>query len=224
MSLELDERPADSPFVQRITHVRFAGTGGGVTTPDGCWDLVFLRMRGCVVALQTGLITRPVHLGFASGDEYLCISFKPGVFMPRLPGDQMLDRGVVRPIVSPRSFWMDGDAMEIPSFQNAEGLVARLARQGMLRRDEIVEGVLTGSPRAITPRTVQRHFLRTTGMTRKAFEQIQRANRAVDLLRQGRAAVDVAMDLGYADQPHLVRSLKRTMGQTPGEIARAARR
>jgi hypothetical protein len=222
--LERDERPADSPLVQRITHVRLAGKDGTVTTPDGCWDLVFLRLRGRVVALQTGLITRPVKLGFASGDEYLCISFKPGVFMPRLPGDQMLDRGVQRPTVSRRAFWMDGDTMEIPTFQNAEGLVTRLARQGLLQRDEIVEGVLTGSPRAISPRSVQRHFLRATGMTRKAFEQIQRANRAVDLLRQGRAAVDVALELGYADQPHLVRSLKRTMGQTPGEIARAARR
>ena len=222
--LEQDERLADSPFVQRITQVRFAGVDGGVTTPDGCWDLVFLRMRGQVVALQTGLITRPVNLGFSRGDEYLCISFKPGVFMPRLPGDQMLDRGILRPIVSRRAFWMDGDTMEIPSFQNAEGLVSRLARQGVLRRDEIVAGVLAGSPRAITPRSVQRHFLRAMGMTRKAFEQIQRANRAVELLRQGRAAVEVAMELGYADQPHLVRSLKRTMGQTPGEIARAARR
>jgi hypothetical protein len=221
VSLERDERPADSPFVQRITNVRFAGVGGGVTRPDGCWDLVFLRLRGRVVALQTGLITRPVDLGFASGDEYLCISFKPGVFMPRLPGDQMLDRGLQRPIVSRREFWMDGDRLEIPSFQNAEGLVARLARQGLLQRDEIVHGVLTGAPRAITPRSVQRHFLRTTGLTRKAFQQIQRANQAVELLRKGRPAVQVALDLGYADQPHLIRSLKRIMGQTPGEIARA---
>ena len=45
----------------------------------------------------------------------------------------------------------------------------------------------------------------------------------MELLGQGRRAVDVALDLGYADQPHLTRSLKAIMGKTPGEIAAAPR-
>jgi hypothetical protein len=218
--LERDERPSDSPLVERIMHTRFVGEGGDVTTPDGCWDLVVLRLKGRTQVLQTGLITRPVELGFAEGDEYMCISFKPGVFMPQLPGAQMVDRGLPRPLVSRRSFWLDGDTLEIPTFENAEGLVKKLVRQGTLVRDEIVARSVEGASWAISDRSLQRHFQRALGMPPKSLQQILRARQAVQLLKQGRPAVDVAFELGYADQPHLVRSLKRIMGRTPRELAR----
>ena len=47
------------------------------------------------------------------------------------------------------------------------------------------------------------------------------AQRAVDLLERGVPAVQVVHLAGYADQPHLTRSLKRLVGQTPSRIARA---
>jgi hypothetical protein len=214
-------RASDSPLVERITHVSYERACHDVTTPDGCWDIVVQRIEGRVVVLQTGVITGPVALDYGEGDEYLSISFKPGVFMPRLPGAEMLDRGLPRPTPSARAFVLDAETLEIPTFENAEGLVDRLVRRGIITRDEIVEGVVEGRPRAMSPRSMQRHFLQAMGMTAKGLAQIQRACRAVELLRQGRAAVDVAIELGYADQPHLTRSLKKLMGKTPGEIARA---
>jgi hypothetical protein len=220
MSVRVHERDSDSPLVARITRVRYDSDWQGVTTPDGCWDLVVRKVGGQVHVLQTGVITRPVPLAYAAGDEYLSISFKPGVFMPRLPGDQMVDRGITRPSPSPRSFWLDQEQLEIPTFDNAEGLVDRLVRRGVLVRDEIVEGIVEGRPRAITPRSVQRHFLQALGLTAKRLQQIQRACRAVELLQQGRRAIDVALELGYSDQAHLTRSLKALMGRTPGEISR----
>jgi AraC-like DNA-binding protein len=36
------------------------------------------------------------------------------------------------------------------------------------------------------------------------------------------SALDVARQAGYADQPHLTRSLKRFVGQTPSQIASSA--
>ena len=217
--IERDERAGDSPLVERVTHARFVGQGGEVTNPDGCWDLVVLRVGGATQVLQTGIITRPVRLDFGPGDEYLCISFKPGVFMPQMPGDQMVDRGLPRPLVSRRAFWLDGDTLEIPTFENAEGLVTRLARQGTLTKDEIVTRSVGGDPWAISERSLERHFRRALGVTPKSLQQILRARQAVRLLGQGRPAVAVATELGYADQPHLVRSLKRLMGQTPRAFA-----
>jgi hypothetical protein len=217
------ERGADSPLVERIAHVAFDGAGGGVTTPDGCWDLVVMRRRGQVSVLQTGVITRPVELGYEPGDEYVCISFKPGVFMPSLPGELMVDRGLMRPTVNKRSFHFDGDTLEIPSFDNAEVLVNRWARRSVLLRDEIVAGIADGNPRASSPRSVQRHFQHAMGVTAKRFSQIVRARRAVDLLGGGRAPAAIAQELGFADQAHLTRALKALMGCTPGEIVRAAR-
>ncbi len=226
MSMWRQERASDSPLVARITRVRYEQDTQDVTAPDGCWDLVVMKVGGRVQMLQTGLITRPVLLDYQAGDEYLAISFRPGVFRPRLPGVEMLDRGLLLPCEAPRassgSFWLEGDRLEIPTFDNAEGMVDRLVRRELIVRDEIVGGVVDGSPRAISPRSVQRHFLQATGMTAKRLQQIQRARRAMELLQAGRRAVDVALELGYADQPHLTRLLKAIMGKTPGQIAAAS--
>ena len=227
MSARREERASDSPLVERITRVRYQGDTRDVTTPDGCWDIVVMKVRGQVSLLQTGVITRPVTLDYGAGDEYLAISFKPGVFRPRLPGQRMIDRGHLLPSevprLSPGAFWLEQDRLEIPTFENAEGLVDRLVRRELIVRDEIVAGVVEGCPRAISPRSVQRHFLQALGLTAKQLEQIQRARRAVELLAQDRRPVQVALDLGYADQAHLTRSLKGIMGKTPGQIARAPR-
>jgi len=56
-------------------------------------------------------------------------------------------------------------------------------------------------------------------LTRGAIRQIRRAERAVELLGSGVPPLEVARRAGYADQPHLTRSLKRFVGQTPSQIA-----
>lgn len=188
------------------------------TTPDGCWDLVMIRSRGRTMMVQTGLITRPVLLDFDEGDEYVAVSFKPGVFMPKRPGSHMVDRGIEQPVTTRRSFRLDGETFEIPTFENAEGLVGRLVRRGLLCRDTIVERVLDGDRRAASPRTVQRHFVHALGITSKHLELIDRAQSAVSLLQRGYAPTDVAFSLGYADQAHMTRWVKRITGQTPGAL------
>ena len=214
-------RSADSPFIERVTHVVYDGDAGDVTTPDGCWDIVFRRRRGALEVLQTGLITRPIPLDYEPGDEYMSVSFKPGVFMPMLPGARMLDRAFVRPNVGGRAFWLDGDVLEVPTFENAEGLVQRLARRGLLTQDQVVLRMLDGDRRALTARTAQRHFRQAVGVTYKGLHQMLRAQRAIDLLHAGQSIIDVAQNLGFADQAHLTRSLKALTGQTPGAIVRA---
>jgi hypothetical protein len=224
MTAERKQRASDSALVQSITHVTYGAETRELSTPDGCWDLVFMRRQGSLMVLQTGLTTRPVQLANGPGDEYLAVSFRAGVFMPRLPGVHMVDKGLLRPSSSDRAFWLEGDELEVPDFENAEGLVQRLSRLGQLAQDEIVTGVVSGSPRAISPRSVQRHFIHALGVTAKGLEQIQRANQAVQRLEQGGSAVEVALALGYSDQAHMTRSLKRIMGRTPGEILRGAHR
>jgi len=219
MSVQRDVRASDSPLIERITRVRFGGAWQGTTTPDGCWDIVVRRVAGRIELLQTGLITRPVALAYAAGDEYLSISFKPGVFMPRLPGKRMLDRGLLHATPSARTFRIEQETLEIPTFDNAEGLVDRLVRRDLIVRDEIVEGVVEGRPRAIHPRSVQRHFVEAMGVTAKRLQQIRRACQAVEMLAKGTRAVDVALELGYSDQSHLTRALKAIMGRTPREVA-----
>ncbi|MEZ4678761.1 MAG: helix-turn-helix domain-containing protein [Caldilineaceae bacterium] len=67
-------------------------------------------------------------------------------------------------------------------------------------------------------RSVQRRFRHVTGLTQGQVSQIERARLAVALLQQGVSILDVVDLAGYADQPHLTRSLKRFAGQTPAQI------
>jgi methylphosphotriester-DNA--protein-cysteine methyltransferase len=49
-------------------------------------------------------------------------------------------------------------------------------------------------------------------------QQIERARYATHLLQQGASIPDAILAAGYFDQPHLTRSLKRFIGQTPAQI------
>lgn len=60
--------------------------------------------------------------------------------------------------------------------------------------------------------------MRTTGLTHGAARRIERARYATTLLQQGVPILDAVHEAGYFDQPHLTRSLKRFIGQTPAQI------
>jgi hypothetical protein len=217
-------RGSDHALVQRISHVAYGDDTQDQSLPDGCWDLVFMKRQGRLQVLQTGLITRPVALGYEAGDEYLSISFRPGVFMPGVPAGGMLDQGVLRPLANPRSFVLGTQAFEVPDFENADDLVARLAAAGLLVADPVVGRVLQGDDAGTGLRSVQRRFVNATGLTAKQLSQIHRAQAALQQLMHGDAPADVAAACGYADQAHLGNSLKRIMGRTPGEVVRATAR
>ena len=63
-------RGSDHALVQRITHVAYGDDTQDQSLPDGCWDLVFMKHRGRLQVLHTGLITHPVTLGYETGDEF----------------------------------------------------------------------------------------------------------------------------------------------------------
>jgi hypothetical protein len=217
MGVHIVRRQSESELVDAISHAMYVDqVAADVITPDGLWDIVVTKRLGKVEVIQTGLITRPFVLPWESGDEYLAISFKPGVYMPRMPGARMTNRAIVRPAISRQAFQIDCDTMEIPTLENADGLVERLVRKGIIVRDDIVAAATEGRPTGASMRTQERHFKWTLGLTAKQLAQIHRAREAVRLLKQGRRAIEVAGELGYADQAHLTRSLRRFMGKPPG--------
>ena len=78
---------------------------------------------------------------------------------------------------------------------------------------------LRGQVSDLSARSVQRRVLRATGVTQGTLYQIERAKRALMLLQQGTSILDTVEQAGYYDQPHLTRSLKYLMGQTPAQIS-----
>ena len=216
-------RPSDSPLVENIRLIQFTAAGEMAMTPDACWDIaVFWRADGGVHVLRTGLTTHAVDVTHEAGDEILVISFKPSIFMPVMPGDEMRDRGVFLETFGRDRFRIGSDVLEIPTLENADAVITKLVRNTVVESNDFVASVIAGRPKAATERTLQRHFLRTTGLTLKKFTLIQRAERAVALLQTGRPSAEIALDLGYADQAHMINSLRAIMGRTPGQIARNA--
>lgn len=219
---QVQERLTDiHPLVQSVNRTVFARDGQMTFLPDQAWDLTFIRNRHGLTVLRTGLTTRPVQFDYEEGDENFSISFRPHALMPLLPGDRMRDEGVMLEMVGPDRFMLGSDVFEIPRIDSVESFVARLLSRDAVETNPLVASVTAGQPMAATERTLQRHFLKTTGLTLKTFSQIARARQAMTMLGQGLAATEVAFTLGYADQSHLIRSLRTFMGATPGQIARA---
>jgi len=134
----------------------------------------------------------------------------------------LLDRGITLPDVTRRSFRLDGDRWEMPGADDAEALVGRLVRHGAVVRDPIVADTLRGVPPALTSRTLERRFRAATGLTQGGVRQIQRVRTAAVRLASADAASDVAGRLGYYDEPHLARALRRYVGRTARELREGA--
>jgi len=96
-------------------------------------------------------------------------------------------------------------------------------RKGLLARDPVVDAALQGRLQDRSLSTIQRRFLRATGLTQSAARQIERARSATHLLQQGASILDTVLEAGYFDQPHLTRSLKYLIGQTPSQIREQSR-
>lgn len=73
----------------------------------------------------------------------------------------------------------------------------------------------------LSPFHFARVFRQATGLPPHAWLKQRRLARARTLLRHGCVPLNVATDLGFADQSHLNRQFKQAYGVTPGEYRRA---
>jgi hypothetical protein len=220
--ITFEDRPSDSPFIERVWRSRSDRAGVFHSVAACHWEMVVTRHEGKASLTVRGPETKPTAADCPADGEWLAIRFKLGTFMPLLQPHYLRDRNDVwLPHAGSRSFWLQGSAWEYPSFENAETFVDRLVRAGLIAVDHSVTATLHGEPQKLSPRTAQRRFLQATGLTHCAARQIERARHATNLLMQGFSILDTVYDAGYFDQPHLTRSLKRWIGQTPAQILRA---
>lgn len=227
MAISFEERPSDSPLIEQIWRSSSTTSGPFISTANVYWMMVVWCCRGKTNVTIRGpetVATTAYALQHAFNDDetsYLGIVFKPGIFMPHLPPGIVADRKDINlPQGAGKSFWLYGSTWELPTFDNVDTFVTRLTRTDMFVQDPVVAAALQGQAAGLTQRAVQKRFLRATGISHNAFRQIERANEAARLLQQGTSILDTVYSLGYFDQPHLTRSLKRFMGQTPAQIAR----
>jgi AraC-like DNA-binding protein len=219
MIFTLEDRPSDSPFVERIWCAQSERTGDFLSIAMSRWEMVVSRYQDKTYITVRGPETKVTSLPVTIvGTEFFGVRFKVGTVMPHLPASTLVDRDVNLPEASSKSFWLKGSAWQFPSYENADTFVGRLAREDLLARDPVVEAALQGQLQDLSIRTARRHFLRTTGLTQKTIHQIERARYATVLLQEGMSIQDVVYEAGYFDQPHLTRSLKHFIGLTPTQI------
>ena len=220
MSLSFEERLSDSPYIEKVTHGWTTGEGSTIRPAEVNWHMVLTRHSAGMQFLVVGPLGASGLVHWGGEAEILWIKFKLGTFMPHLPGREILDSETPLPEASSRSFWLKGSAWPFPDYENTDTFVEKLVRAEILTYDPLVRATLQGHPQDIAPRTVRHHFLRATGLTQGHIVQFQRAQRAVQLLRQKGSILDTVHAAGYFDQPHLTRSLKQFIGYTPAQILR----
>ncbi|MEU9866882.1 MULTISPECIES: helix-turn-helix domain-containing protein [Actinomadura] len=222
MKLRFETRRSDSPWIDTVwtcvnEQVQTMTSVAGVR-----WGLVFWEQDGRAYTAITGPGTRTGTAPVPEGAAFTGIEFAVGTSLRAVPTSTLVNGGIELPDTTRRTFRLDGGRWETPGPDDAENLVGRLVRAGVVVRDPLVAEVLRGHRPAVSGRTVERRFRAVTGLTRGGVRQIERARRAAELLALGEPVADVVTKLGYFDESHLARALRSYVGRTAGQLREGA--
>ncbi len=220
MSIRVEERLSDSPYVEKIMHGWTVRDGSSIRPAECHWHMVFRKQNGTLHPLVVGALPTAGVAAWGEGAELLWIKFRLGTFIPHLPAKQFINVERSLPDASSQSFWLHGSAWQYPTYENVDTFVARLARANVLCFDPVVNAALQDQTQTLSARTIRHRFLQTTGLSQSYIRQMARAQQAAERLQQGGAILDAVYDLGYFDQPHLTRALKQFVGHSPAQLIR----
>jgi AraC-like DNA-binding protein len=218
-----------------------AGGRASTVLPDGCIDLV-LRAEGAARSLQaSALTTEPFSIPAVEGRWFVGARFRPAmsrVVLDVLPAEcrgEAIEAfsfdgsfaALARRIASagtPREA-LDSLRAEVELRARANARLEappRVRRAlALLRGDRAPSSSELARQLGMTERSLQRELVCWAGLPPKALARIFRMERAAGMIRGGgRALALVALDAGYADQPHMTREFRRLTGRAPGEHLR----
>lgn len=224
MFFESEERLSDSPYIEKIWRVQSEGAGVFTSVAGAHSEIVIARYDGKTTVTVRGPETKATSAFAPANGEFLGIVFKLGTFIPNLSPKNLRDRRDAPLATDGKCFLLDRHFWELPTFDNADTFLARLARAGLLKRDAVVQAALRGEAPDLSPRALQYHFVQSTGLSYKLIQQIERAQQAANLLKSGLSILDTVYRVGYYDQSHLTNALKRFMGQTPSQMSESLQR
>lgn len=215
---EIDETESDSPVIEKVWTSLSAPDSAFLSVAESRWQIVVTDTgaRSSVVlqAPNDAATVTPIPMNA----QFLGIVLRLGTHMPGIALADHLGGALLLPDAGGRAFWLGGRRWEIPTVDNADVFVDHLIRNELLVQDRFVADALRDDHDEPSLRTLQRRVRRATGLTQMDIRQIARAQEAVQALGAGVPPAAAAAALGYADQSHLTRSLRRFIGQTPGEV------
>ena len=215
-----ESRESLNPLIDRVWHTENIKDGVYIATPDCAWDLLALTLKdGTRMMMLAGQQTKFLEVPYIAGTSAVVISFTASAYLAGLKGDELVDATIMLQNKDARHFILLDHSFAFPDYETAEDLVGAMVGVGILKQDDVVASVLEGQPKAMSSRTMQRHFHMVTGISRKSLDKIRRAQDAVKMLQAGTATAEVAAEIGYTDQAHLTKDLKKIMGSGTSETA-----
>lgn len=218
MDMQYADRTSSSPYVDLIMHGQILQNTTHIRPATNHWHMVFSNHEGKLTPLLVGPWTTSGEASMPEGAEIMWVRFKVGTYFRQMPTRKLVDTELLLPDARRNTFWFNSTTWEIPDFENVDTFLAKLAQEDILMTDPIVDAALKGQLVDASPRTVRHRFLQSTGLSQGQIIQLERAQQAMSLLEQGTPILDVVDQVGYSDQPHLTRSLKRFIGFTPAQV------
>ena len=203
------------PLVDFVWRTDDLTDGMYVASADARWDIIFTRSHdGKTRVMLCGPTFKTLQVPYSPGNKHIGICYKPWAIFTNIPVTTMLNVTKALPMPSADTFILQGITWKCPTYENIDEFVAKQEKRGCLKADPIIRDVLENKPVDMSLRSIQRHFIKTIGMSPRRVRQINSARMAVKLLQQGRTLSEVAYELDYADLPHMTRMLRRFTGYT----------
>ena len=209
--LDFDVRPSTSPSVERVWRARSTLGGPFTSIAAANVELVVERSEQRTTLTLRGPESAASTAVCPPETTWLGIRLRVGTYFGSMPSGSIRDgRDMTFDVQDDTVALRHGTTLPLPRFDDAEAFVQGLVAAGFLRRDALVESVVSNGrvlDQGASHRTVQRRFAWVTGLTRRAFVQIERARFATHLLQRG---ADIAGSHGRG-----TRSVTTSWGSSP---------
>ncbi|GAA1839853.1 hypothetical protein GCM10009836_18820 [Pseudonocardia ailaonensis] len=218
--LVIDDLPGELPLVRRVWSATCDRATGFTSAAKPTSMIVVTRAGGGVAVHLRGPETAGTSLTCPAGSEFFGVEFRLGASVVLHPPSGLTDlHDAVLPTVPGHRILLGDQDWEMPTEQNVDVFVERLARAGLLVLDPVVDEIRHGErPRGMSDRVAQARFRRAVGISHRTLVSIERARRAARLLTAGSPIADVVAAAGYYDQPQLARAMRWATGHTPAEL------
>jgi AraC-like DNA-binding protein len=237
----LRERPPASALLRHVHRVwtnELHGPAALEVVPDGCIDIYWTGSRLHIA----GPNTRVVTTAMAGTASMVGVRFRPGVAARWLgvSATELLNRHPpLEDLWGERATARLSDELAHAGNATAAAAILEHALIDRLHRvapaDPIVSATVATAARerpatkgivrglidefGWSERTLRRRCQDAFGYGPKTLERILRFQRFLRLLSNGRAPLSaLAIEAGYADQPHLAREVRRLSGQSPSML------
>ncbi|MGW5063729.1 helix-turn-helix domain-containing protein [Streptomyces sp. NPDC004096] len=210
----------DATVVDRVWRTRSDAEDTMTSAARTCCQLILSWTQGRLLAGLRGPETRASSAPVPPDTEFLGVRFALGTVLRPHPPASIIDGYVPFPVTDSGRIVVGGEDWEAPTFENVGQFVRRLQDAGLLVGSRLGDEEYAAERPGAGPteRTLQRRYRAITGLSRTAVTQIDRANAAATMLRNGHDWRTVVETLGFFDQAHLAHALRRYVGRTAREL------